>query len=81
MRLKVVFAVGFGLGYYLGARAGRERYEQMRGWLGEVRQSKPYEKAQAAVELGVERVRHQAESLVGSSNGPGSAGTATTQPV
>jgi len=26
------FTVGFGVGYVLGARAGRERYEQIQGW-------------------------------------------------
>jgi hypothetical protein len=30
MRYKVTFLVGFGLGYTLGAKAGRERYEQIR---------------------------------------------------
>ena len=30
---KLSFLVGFGAGYVLGARAGRERYEQIRrGW-------------------------------------------------
>jgi hypothetical protein len=32
MRTKVAFVVGFGLGYVLGARAGRERYEQLKQW-------------------------------------------------
>jgi hypothetical protein len=30
MRYKVTFVVGLALGYVLGTRAGRERYEQMR---------------------------------------------------
>lgn len=30
MRYKLTFAVGFAAGYTLGARAGRERYEQIR---------------------------------------------------
>jgi hypothetical protein len=29
MRYKVTFVVGFAVGYTLGARAGRERYEQI----------------------------------------------------
>ena len=29
MRYKVTFAVGFAAGYVLGAKAGRERYEQI----------------------------------------------------
>jgi CBS domain-containing protein len=31
-RLFSRFSLGFGLGYVLGAKAGRERYEQMQGW-------------------------------------------------
>lgn len=35
MRGKVMLLVGFGVGYVLGARAGRRRYEQIvRGWRG-----------------------------------------------
>ncbi|KWX09893.1 hypothetical protein TR74_06895, partial [Carbonactinospora thermoautotrophica] len=30
MRYRATFLVGLGLGYVLGARAGRERYEQIR---------------------------------------------------
>ena len=30
MRFRLGVITGFGLGYYLGARAGRERYEQIR---------------------------------------------------
>ena len=30
MRYKVTFLIGFGAGYTLGAKAGRERYEQIR---------------------------------------------------
>jgi hypothetical protein len=46
--------VGFALGYYFGARAGRERYEQLRAWLGQT----PVAKIQAAVDLGRERLRN-----------------------
>lgn len=73
-RMRTGIVIGFAAGYYLGAKAGRERYEQMQGWLHDVRRSRPYEKAQAAVELGIERVKQQAEPLVGaggSPNGPG----------
>ncbi|MGH9032545.1 MAG: YtxH domain-containing protein [Acidimicrobiia bacterium] len=67
MRLGLV--VGFAAGYYLGAKAGRERYDQIQRWLRDFRGSAPYEKAQAAVELGIERVKQQAEPLVGSDTG------------
>jgi hypothetical protein len=30
------FIVGFGAGYVLGARAGRERYEQIQRWWGQL---------------------------------------------
>lgn len=70
MRLKLGFLAGFALGYYLGAKAGRERYEQIQSWLGDVKQSAPFEKAQAAVELGIERVKQQAEPLVGAGTSP-----------
>ena len=69
-RMRIGLVVGFAAGYYLGAKAGRERYEQIQSWLREFRTSPPYEKAQAAVELGIERVRQQAEPLVGANASP-----------
>jgi hypothetical protein len=54
MRFRLGLFVGFGVGYYLGARAGRERYEQLRAWLGQA----PLAKVQAAVDLGRERLRN-----------------------
>ena len=32
MRFRIGFLIGFGGGYVLGTRAGRERYEQLRRW-------------------------------------------------
>ena len=73
MRFRIGLLAGFAAGYYLGTKAGRERYEQIRRWLDDARQSRPFEKAQAAVELGLERVREQREVVTGAStNGPGS---------
>ena len=61
MRFKVGLTVGFGVGYYLGAKAGRARYEQMRVWLERAKESELLEtaadKAKAVVDLGVERAR------------------------
>ena len=54
MRFRMGLLVGFGVGYYLGARAGRERYEQLRAWIGQT----PLAKVQAAVDLGRERLRN-----------------------
>src|SRR5215218_4251798 len=74
MRFRVGILTGFAVGYYLGSKAGRERYEQIRRWIDDARQSRPVEKAQAAVELGLERVRQQSEAVTGASpNGPGAS--------
>jgi len=74
MRFRLGLAIGFAIGYYFGAKAGRERYEQIQRWLEDARKSAPVEKAQAAVELGLERVRQQTEAVTGSSpNGPGAS--------
>lgn len=35
MGKKTGFVVGFGVGYVLGSRAGRQRYEQIRAWWGQ----------------------------------------------
>jgi hypothetical protein len=50
--------VGFAIGYYLGAKAGHERYEQLRSLL---ERAGPVSKVRAAVELGRERLREAAE--------------------
>ncbi len=39
MGFKTGALVGFAVGYYLGAQAGRERYEQINGWIDQVRSS------------------------------------------
>ena len=61
MRLRVGFIAGFALGYYLGAMAGRERYEQINRLLRQAQGSNAFEgaadKARAVVDLGRERAR------------------------
>jgi hypothetical protein len=47
MGFKLGAIVGFGAGYYLGAKAGRERYEQLNRWAEKVRQTDAYEAASA----------------------------------
>jgi len=59
VRFRVGLGIGFGVGYYLGARAGHERYEQLRRLIART----PFVKVQAAVELGRERLRVQSEPL------------------
>jgi hypothetical protein len=57
VKLRVGLVIGFALGYYLGAKAGRARYEQIRLRLERLRDSRLFDRLQAAVELGVERLR------------------------
>jgi phage-related minor tail protein len=62
MKFKTGAVVGFAVGYYLGAKAGRERYEQLRKMLDKA--GPQVTKMRAAVELGVERLRDLTESEV-----------------
>lgn len=56
--MRTGLVVGLAVGYYFGAKAGRERYEQLRSWLDK---AGPAAKVRAAVELGLERLRDAAE--------------------
>jgi hypothetical protein len=58
MKLRTGLVLGFAVGYYLGAKAGRERYEQLRKLLD---RAGPVSKVRAAVELGRERLREAVE--------------------
>jgi hypothetical protein len=80
MRFRLGLAIGFGAGYYLGAKAGRERYEQINTWISKAKESDAFdtatEKAKAVIDLSVERAR----DVVGNGNvmddglsGPGTA--------
>jgi hypothetical protein len=42
MRFRAGLVVGFAVGYYLGAKAGRERYDQIEAWLDKVRETDTY---------------------------------------
>ena len=84
MRLRAGLIIGFGAGYYLGAQAGRERYEQMNRWIRKAKRSEAYEvateKAKAVVDLGVERAKDVISHDSGSTNpsGPAEAGPFAT---
>ncbi len=62
MKFRIGLVVGFAVGYYLGAKAGRARYEQIRRRLERLRDSRLFDRLQAAVELGVERLRPEDEA-------------------
>lgn len=57
IRFRLGLVVGFCSGYYLGARAGEDRYKQIRRTLDRIGRSDLVDKAKAAIDLGVERVR------------------------
>jgi len=69
MRFRLGLMIGFLIGYYLGAKAGRERYEQLNQWLERAKGSDAYgtasEKAKAVLDLGVERAREFVEERRG----------------
>lgn len=56
-RFRIGLGVGLVVGYYLGSRAGRERYHQINRTVYRLRKTKPLRKARAAVDLGRERIR------------------------
>jgi len=72
MRFRLGFVTGMATGYYLGARAGRQRYDQMNRAIAKLRRSEAVqaavedaraaaaeaaEKARAAVEESVDKAR------------------------
>ncbi len=67
MRFRTGAIAGFAVGYYLGSRAGRERYEQLRRALEAVPFGLAMEKGQAVVELAVERMRRHDDKVTESS--------------
>ena len=61
MKFRTGLVIGLGVGYYLGAKAGRERYNEMQRWIRQARDSDVIEtasdKAKAVIDLTVERAR------------------------
>jgi hypothetical protein len=87
MRFRFGVLVGFAIGYYFGARAGRARYVQMERWLQRARESDlaeaATEKAKAVIDLTMERARDllpQTEQEATNTTAP-TAPTAPTTPV
>jgi hypothetical protein len=74
MKFRLGLLIGLAVGYYFGAKAGRERYVQIRRFLDNAREGRTFEKAQAAMELGIERFRQQPFSgTSATANGPSRA--------
>ena len=73
MRFRLGVVTGFCAGYYLGAKAGRERYEQINRALQKAKRSDALEtageRARAAVEDSVGAARDLVESRTGDGRG------------
>ncbi len=82
-RLFSRFALGFAVGYVLGARAGRERYRQMVGWwstfAGNPMILRAAERGKGLVEGGGRALAEQVQRRV-SSSGPLTEKAPTTWP-
>ncbi|WP_369258174.1 hypothetical protein [Geodermatophilus amargosae] len=82
---KVTLGLGFGVGYVLGARAGKDRYQQIvqaaQGFLGrpEVRQTieKARDAAPAPLQGSIDKLTEAASGGQGGSSGTSSAGTSS----
>ncbi|CAB4662661.1 MAG: hypothetical protein F2894_06065 [Actinobacteria bacterium] len=57
MKFRYSLIIGFAAGYYAGSRAGTTGYDQLRNGLEHLRDSRIFDRLQAVVELGVERMR------------------------
>ncbi len=79
MRLRLGFVVGFGTGYYLGAKAGRERYEEINRAIAKIKRSERFEvaaeKAKEMVDQGVEQAKDLAQRTRGDGDGDDTAGS------
>ena len=75
MRFRLGLVIGFGAGYYLGAQAGRERYEEINRMIRKVKRTEAFEtasdKTKAVVDLGVERAKDVIEEQVDKVRGNG----------
>lgn len=75
MRFRAGLVIGFASGFYVGAMAGRERYEQINRTLRRAKRSDTFDaatdKAKAVVDLGVERAKDIVETKFGRDLGNG----------
>jgi hypothetical protein len=64
MRFRAGLVVGFAVGYYLGAKAGRERYDQIEQWLDKVRGTDAYRDITDRIEQLYEDGRFSGDTLL-----------------
>lgn len=63
MRFRAGLIVGFAAGYYLGAKAGRERYREIEQWLDKLRSTTPYLEVRSKLDELYEQGRQRAREL------------------
>ncbi len=77
MRFRLGMVTGFAAGYYMGAKAGRQRYEQINRQLARLKRSEAFEQAvdqaKTVVEEGVDKARSLVEARAGNGHGAGGA--------
>ncbi len=77
--------IGFAAGFYVGAMAGRERYEQINRTIRRVKRSDTFDaatdKAKAVVDLGVERAKDIVENKFNREGGAGLGDPADAGPL
>ena len=62
MKFRTGLAIGLGVGFVLGAKAGRERYDQMKSALDSVRGNEKVQRATAVADRSTVKVRRAAGS-------------------
>ncbi len=69
MSFRTGFIVGAAVGYVLGAKAGRERYDQIQEWIGKVSGDPRFqditEKGKAFADMAAQRVKDEVEERFG----------------
>jgi hypothetical protein len=64
MRVRLGFVTGIATGYYLGARAGRQRYDQINRVIAKVKRSEAFEEATEMAKAKVEEAAERAKTVV-----------------
>lgn len=64
MRFRTGIIIGLGVGYYFGAKAGRERYELIEAWLDKARATTTYQDLTTKVSDGVREGTTAARRLI-----------------
>ena len=81
MRYRLTFLLGVGAGYVLGARAGRERYDQLMRSLREAKEQPGVQSAAGVVAAQATGLAQKAKSVVAAKTGSGDEDAYPTTPL